>query len=83
MKPLLGTVTSTKMKKTATVEVVRIKVHPVYQKRYRVKKKYLAHNDKKVKEGDRVKIQECRPISKSKKWKIMEVVKSGQGGRKG
>ena len=75
MKTIVGKVISTKMKNTVTVEVVRIKVHPTYQKRYRVKKKYHAHSDQKVKEGDRVKIQACRPVSKSKKWKIVEVIK--------
>lgn len=72
MKTLEGIVISTKMQKTATVEVERIKVHPLYKKRMRVKKKYHAHDELGVKVGERVKIQECRPISKTKKWKIIE-----------
>jgi small subunit ribosomal protein S17 len=75
MKTLMGRVTSTKMDKTVTVEVVRVKVHPVYKKRTRVKKKFHAHDEIGVKEGDRVKIQESRPMSKTKRWKITEVIK--------
>jgi small subunit ribosomal protein S17 len=72
MKIFEGVVTSTKMKKTAIVLVERFKVHPLYKKRIRVKKKYHAHDEIGVKVGDKVKIQECRPISKTKKWKIIE-----------
>ena len=75
MKPLIGIVISTKMQKTATVSVERIKVHPLYKKRLRVKKKYHAHDELGVREGDRVRIKECRPISKTKKWRIIEVIK--------
>lgn len=75
MKIFEGVVASTKMQKTATVEVERIKVHPVYKKRIKIKKKYHVHNELGVKVGDWVKIQECRPISKTKKWKIIEVIK--------
>jgi len=75
MKSLIGTVISTKMEKTAAVEVERIKVHPIYKKRIKVKKKFHAHDEIGVKEGDKVRIQECRPISKTKKWKIVEVIK--------
>lgn len=75
MKIFEGVVVSTKMVKTVTVLVERFKKHPVYQKRVRKTKKYHAHDDLGVKMGDRVKIQECRPISKTKKWKIVEVIK--------
>jgi len=75
MKILEGVVTSTKMAKTATVLVERFKSHPLYKKRIRVKKKYHAHDEIGVKIGDRVKIQECRPISKTKRFKIIEVIK--------
>lgn len=75
MRQLTGIVTSTKMAKTATVLVERFKVHPVYKKRIRIKKKYHAHNEFGVKEGDRVKIGACRPLSKTKRWKIIEVIK--------
>ena len=75
MKQLIGKVTSTKMDKSVTVEVVRIKVHPLYKKRMRRKKKYLVHDETGVKLGQKVKIQECRPLSKRKRWKIAEVIK--------
>jgi len=75
MRILEGVVTSTKMAKTATVLVERFKVHPLYKKRIKVKKKYHAHDEIGVKVGDRVKIQECRPISKTKRFKIIEVIK--------
>lgn len=75
MKVFEGKVTRTKMQKTATVEVEMVKVHPIYKKRIKIKKKYHVHNELEVKVGDWVKIQECRPISKTKKWKIMEVIK--------
>jgi len=75
MKILEGVVTSTKMAKTATVLVERFKVHPLYKKRIKVKKKYHAHDEIGVKVGDRVRIQECRPMSKTKRFKIIEVIK--------
>jgi len=75
MKILEGVVTSTKMAKTATILVERFKVHPLYKKRIKVRKKYHAHDEIGVKVGDWVKIQEYRPISKTKKFKIIEVIK--------
>lgn len=75
MKIFEGKVISTKMEKTATVEVEVFKTHPLYKKRIRRTKKYHAHDEIGVKEGDWVKIGECRPISKTKKFKILEVIK--------
>lgn len=74
MKKFTGRVVSTKMTKTATVEVVRFKTHPIYKKRMKIKKKFSVHDEKKVKVGDKVIIVETKPISKTKKWKILEVV---------
>lgn len=66
-----GTIISDKMEKTVVVKVERIKQHPKYKKRYRVFKKYKAHVDgDDFKMGDRVIIQECRPISKDKTWRV-------------
>ncbi len=66
---LNGTVTSTKMQKTITVEVERRFMHPIYKKFIKLTKKYHAHNeDSSVKEGDKVQIMECKPISKTVKW---------------
>lgn len=75
MKPLVGVVTSTKMAKTATVEVRRVKIHPIYKKRVRTRKKYHAHDLLGVKTGDKVKIKETKPVSKTKKWQIIEKIK--------
>ena len=75
-KILKGIVTSDKMQKSATVTVSRIKVHPLYQKRTKVTKKYLVHNEVGAKEGDRVIIEESRPKSKKKRFEIKEIVKN-------
>jgi len=64
---LQGIVVSDKMQKTVVVKVERVKEHPKYKKRYKVHKKYKAHDEKeKCKVGDKVVIEECRPISKEK-----------------
>lgn len=72
---LKGVVVSDKMDKTAVVAVSRLKKHPKYKKRYVLIKKYKVHNEKKeYQTGDKVLIQECRPISKEKKWKILKKI---------
>jgi len=69
---LQGTVTSDAMDKTITVKVERRMMHPVYKKFIVRSKKYLAHDEtNRAKEGDNVKIRECRPISKRKRWEIV------------
>jgi len=69
---LKGVVVSDKMDKTVIVSVERIKAHPIYKKRYRVSKRYKAHDpENKYKVGDAVRIQEHRPISKDKKWIVL------------
>ena len=71
-KKLKGTVVSNKMQKTVVVEVERVKEHPKYKRRYKVHKKYKAHYDKgEYHVGDKVIIEECRPISKDKKWRVV------------
>lgn len=74
MKTMNGKVISTKMAKTATVLVETKYHHPLYQKVLKARKKYHAHDEMGVKKGDRVKIQESRPLSKTKKWKIVKVI---------
>lgn len=74
MKIFSGKVVAKKMQNTATVEVVRTVVHPMYKKRYRKVKKYHVHDETDVQVGQRVKFVACRPYSKIKKWKIVEVV---------
>jgi small subunit ribosomal protein S17 len=74
-RQLTGTIVSDKMQKTVVVETERIKEHLKYKRRYRISKKYKAHaeaGDYKV--GDRVVIEECRPISKDKKWKVVKKI---------
>jgi small subunit ribosomal protein S17 len=74
MKILIGKVVSTKMDKTATVEVERVVVHPLYRKRYKRTKKYHVHDEIGVKVNDVVKFVASKPYSKSKKWKLIEIV---------
>jgi small subunit ribosomal protein S17 len=72
-KQLTGTVISNEMKKTVVVEVERIKEHPKYKRRFRAHKKYKAHDEKgECKVGDKVLIEECRPISKEKRWMVIK-----------
>ena len=80
MKVFSGKVTAKKMQNTATVEVVRTVVHPMYKKRYRKVKKYHVHDETEVKVGQSVKFVACKPYSKIKKWKIVEVV-GNKGGK--
>jgi small subunit ribosomal protein S17 len=69
---LLGTVVSDKCDKTVTVLVERRVKHPVYKKFITRSKKYAAHDEtNKFKVGDRVRIRETRPISKSKCWEVV------------
>lgn len=75
MKKFTGRVISTKMDKTATVEVIRLVAHPIYKKRMKIKRKFHVHDELGVKVGDQVVIAETKPISKTKKWKIIEVAK--------
>jgi len=75
----IGRVVSNKMNQTVTVSVERLVKHPVYGKYIRRSKKLLAHDaDNACKEGDIVSIAECRPISKRKSWRVVEVVESAQ-----
>ena len=66
-----GIVVSDKADKTVVVLVTRFKEHPKYKKRYKISKRYKAHDEEnKCKVGDEVTIQECKPISKDKKWRV-------------
>jgi small subunit ribosomal protein S17 len=76
-KQLKGTIISDKMQKTVVVRVERIKAHPKYKKRYKVHKKYKVHDEKgEYKVGDQVVIEECRPLSKEKKWRVIKRISS-------
>ena len=69
---LRGRVVSDRADKTITVRVERRIMHPLYKKFIRRSKKYAAHDpENQCKLGDMVRIQECRPISKSKRWEVL------------
>jgi small subunit ribosomal protein S17 len=71
-KYIEGVVISDKMDKTVVVAVNTLKAHPKYLKRYLVTKKYKAHDpENRFKVGDKVKIQETKPMSKGKKWIVI------------
>ena len=76
---LQGVVVSDKNDKTSVVRVERRLTHPVLKKTVRLSKKYHAHDEKNdAKIGDVVRIQETRPISKQKRWMLLEKVAAGQ-----
>ena len=76
---LIGTVVSDKADKTVTVLVERKVKHPLYGKIIRRSKRYHAHDeDNAYKAGERVRIEETRPISKSKTWKVIDRVQAGK-----
>ena len=76
---LQGVVVSDKNDKTVVVQVERRLTHPVLKKTVRLTKKYHAHDEQNTfKEGDFVRIQECPPVSKNKRWVVLDQV-SPQG----
>lgn len=73
---LEGVVVSDKMQKTVVVKIDRMKTHPKYRKQYVVSARYKAHDETGVaKTGDTVTIEETRPLSKDKRWRVVSVVK--------
>ena len=78
-KGRVGEVISAKMAKTIVVRVERRFSHPVYRKVVTAYTKFYAHDEKsEAKAGDRVLIEETRPISKLKRWRLVEVVERGE-----
>ena len=74
-RTLIGTVTSDKMDKTVTVLVERKVKHPLLGKVIRVSKKYHAHDESnEFHQGDVVTIEECRPIAKTKSWRVTKLL---------
>jgi len=74
-KTMIGLVASDKMNKTVVVEVTRRTIHPMYHKYIKRRKRYQAHdetNDCHV--GDRVLIEECRPMSARKNWRVKQIL---------
>ena len=75
-KVLVGKVVSTKMAKTIVVEVRRQKAHPLYRRVVSRSKKFYAHDEEQTaRTGDFVRIEETRPLSKLKRWKLKDIVK--------
>ncbi|MCP6718139.1 MAG: 30S ribosomal protein S17 [Patescibacteria group bacterium] len=78
-RKLRGIIVSDKMQKTVIVEVERMKKHSKYKKMYKMSKRYKAHDEKEnYKLDDRVIIEECRPISKDKRWRVIGKVKQSE-----
>lgn len=78
-KRLIGKVVSDKMKKTIIVLIERWKTHPKYKKRYLFSKKYHAHDEKEeAKIGDLVMIEESRPYSKTKRFKLVKILEKAE-----
>ena len=74
-KTMTGVVVSSKMDKTIVVKVERRFAHPVFKKVVKTTKKYKVHDEKnECVEGDFIRIQETRPLSKEKRWRLMDIV---------
>jgi small subunit ribosomal protein S17 len=72
---LQGTVTSDKMEKTIVVEIMMRKLHPLYKKYVTKSKTVKAHDEKnEARIGDTVRVEECRPLSRDKRWRLVEIV---------
>ncbi|TFG85328.1 MAG: 30S ribosomal protein S17 [Spirochaetales bacterium] len=73
---LQGVVVSDKMEKTIVVEIMTRKLHPLYKKYLTRSKKVKAHDENnEAKIGDAVRVVECRPLSRDKRWRLAEIVK--------
>ena len=74
-KEFVGTVKSDKMMKTIVVAIETMKLHPLYKKYVKRLKKVKAHDEKNdAKIGDRVRVIECRPLSREKRWRLVEIL---------
>jgi len=75
----VGLVTSSSADKSVVVKVENLVMHPLYQKFVRSTSKFMAHDEENdCKEGDRVLIEECRPLSKRKRWLVRKVIERAQ-----
>ena len=75
VKQQVGIVISNKMQKTVVVKVENRYQHPIYSKTMITTKKYLAHDEsEECNIGDQVLVEECRPLSKRKRWKLIKVI---------
>ena len=76
----VGVVMSDRMDKTIVVAVERASPHPLYKKVVRVRRKFVAHDETNdCRTGDRVRIAECRPISRRKRWRVVELMERAPG----
>jgi small subunit ribosomal protein S17 len=76
MKTLVGVVLSTKMTKSAVVEVAHAWTHPKYKKTITKTKKYIVHNELDAKKDDKVELTETRPMSRLKRFAITKIIES-------
>ena len=74
----IGVVTSDKMMMTVVVRVDRLVKHPIYKKYVRKRKKFMAHDEKGAKIGDKVRIVETRPMSARKRWRVVEIIQKAE-----
>ena len=78
-KTRVGVVTSDKMDKTVVVSVETLVQHPLYKKRVRRTTKFKAHDEhNQCKVGDKVRITETRPLSKDKRWRVVEIIEAAK-----
>ena len=78
-KTRVGIVVSDKMDKTITIAIERKVPHPIYKKYFKKTTKLMAHDEKsECHVGDKVKIMETRPLSKSKRWRLVEIVEKAK-----
>ncbi|EFM26147.1 MAG: 30S ribosomal protein S17 [Peptoniphilus duerdenii] len=74
-KTIIGTVVSDKMDKTITVAIETFVAHPIYKKRFKKTSKFKAHDENnECQVGDKVKLMETRPLSKDKRWRLVEIL---------
>lgn len=78
-KTRIGIVVSDKMEKTITIAIIRKVPHPLYKKYFKKTTRLMAHDEKDdCKVGDKVKIMETRPLSKNKRWRLVEIVEKAK-----
>jgi small subunit ribosomal protein S17 len=76
----VGRVISDRMDKTVVVSVERLRRHPIYKRVVRLSSKFKAHDEENgAKVGDTVRIEESRPLSREKRWRVVEIVARGSG----
>lgn len=76
----VGKVVSNKMQKTIVVSVESLKKHRIYKRTYKQTTRYHAHDEENTCQiGDLVRIEESRPLSKTKRWRLVEIIKRGSG----